>query len=125
MTPLEQQFEVLRSSVSGATLEKLPDGTHLVAVPAVKLPNGWSKEFTAVKFIVPAGYPFAQLDCFWADSDLRLANGSPPMNSGSNAIPHVAAPHLWFSWHVSSWNPNGDNLLTYFYVIKRRLSDPR
>jgi hypothetical protein len=125
MTPIEEQFEVLRTSVSEASLEKLPDGTHLVVVQGVRLPNGWSKKAVDVKFHVPAGYPFAKLDCFWADPDLRLASGANPMNTGSNAIPHVASPHLWFSWHVGTWNPNIDNLLTYFYVIRRRLSDPR
>ncbi|TAL07004.1 MAG: hypothetical protein EPO07_00960 [Verrucomicrobia bacterium] len=125
MTPLEEQFEVLRSYVPNATREQLADGTFLITVPAVKLPHGWSKQNVDVKFVVPAGYPFAKLDCFWTDPDLRLATGGNPTNTGSNAIPHVALPHLWFSWHVGTWNPNCDSLLTYFYVIKRRLSDPR
>jgi hypothetical protein len=65
------------------------------------------------------------LDCFWTDADLRLASGANPMNTGGNPIPHIGVPHLWFSWHVGTWNPNNDSLLTYFYVIRRRLSDPR
>lgn len=125
MTPLEEQFEILRNAVRNASRQKLADGTHLIVVKSVQLPNGWSKKSTDVKFVVPAGYPFAKLDCFWADQDLRLASGANPMNTGSNAIPHVSEPHLWFSWHVGTWNPNSDSLLTYFYVIKRRLSDPR
>lgn len=125
MTPLEEQFEVLRSSAPSASLDVLADGTHLISVQEVKLPNGWSKQAIGVKFVVPAGYPFAKLDCFWTDPDLRLASGANPMNTGTNPIPHVAAPYLWFSWHVGAWNPNTDSLLTYFYVIKRRLSDPR
>ena len=125
MTPVEEQFEILRSYETGATLQKLPDGSHLITICGVKLPTGWSKPAVDVKFLAPVGYPFAKLDCFWTDPDLRLANGSPPMNTGSNAIPNVASSHLWFSWHVAAWNPNSDNLLTYWYVIKRRLCDPR
>jgi Prokaryotic E2 family E len=125
MTPLEGQFEILSRSAPGATLQKLPDGSHLVVVPAVELPIGWSKRTVAVKFLAPVGYPFAKLDCFWTDPDLRLASGANPMNTGTNPIPHAATPHLWFSWHVGSWNPNVDNLLTYLYVIRRRLNDPR
>jgi len=54
-----------------------------------------------------------------------LADGGVPQATGANQIPHVAGPNLWFSWHVASWNPNSDGLLTYLYVIKRRLHDPR
>jgi len=125
MTPVEEQFEILRSYETGATLQKLPDGSHLIVVSAVNLPSGWSKPVVEIKFLTPVGFPFAKPDCFWADHDLRLANGNPPQNTGSNPIPHVGSGHLWFSWHVATWNPNCDNLLTYWYVIKRRLADPR
>jgi len=125
MTLLEEQFEVLRRSETNASLQKLPDGTHLVVLPGMKLPDGWSKQFTDIKFLVPIGYPFAKLDCFWTDQDLRLVNGTPPMNTGTNPIPHLATPHLWFSWHVATWNPNVDSLLTYLHVIRRRFCDPR
>ena len=125
MTPIEQQFEVLRSTVAQATLQRLPDASHLVIVPAFQLPDGWSKPSVDVKFIAPVGYPLARPDCFWTDSDLRLINGAAPINTGNNPLPYSAGSHLWFSWHVASWNPNNDSLLTYFYVIKRRLHDPR
>jgi hypothetical protein len=122
MTPVEEQFEVLRSYEPGALLQRLPDGSHLITVTCVKLRSGWSKPTVEVKFVAPVGFPFAKPDCFWADPDLRLANGNSPQNTGFNAIPHVPSSHLWFSWHVGAWNPNCDNLLTYWYVIKRRLS---
>jgi hypothetical protein len=125
MTPIEEQFEILRAYEKAATLQRLPDGSHLITIDGVKLPKGWSKDVVGIKFLAPVGYPFSKLDCFWTDGDLRLANGNPPMNTGSNPIPNVGAGYLWFSWHVGSWNPNVDSLLTYLYVIKRRLSDPR
>jgi len=125
MTPVQEQFAILQGYESGATLQQLPDGSHLITVPNVRLPTGWSKQATGVKFLAPVGYPFSKPDCFWADQDLRLANGTPPINTGVNPLPHVGPGHLWFSWHVTVWNPNFDNLLTYWYVIKRRLSDPR
>lgn len=125
MTPFEEQFEVLRGSEPNASYEKLPDGTFLIIVPSLSLPEGWSKKTVTVKFLVPVGYPFAKLDCFWTDPDLRLATGTMPQNTGTNQIPHLATPHLWFSWHVGTWNPNVDNLLTYLHVIERRLQNPR
>jgi hypothetical protein len=125
MTLIHQQFEVFRSTVAEATLQPLPDGSHLVIAPAFQLPEGWSKESVIVKFIAPIGYPLARPDCFWTDSDLRLKTGAIPANTGPTALPYSTASHLWFSWHMASWNPNNDNLLTYLYVIKRRLHDPR
>ena len=125
MTPLEEQFEIFRVDWPEARLERLPDGSHLVTVPNFVLPNGWSKPSSDIKFVAPVGYPFSRPDCFWADVDLRLAAGTMPQNTGGNAIPNVPTPHLWFSWHVGAWNPNVDNLLTYFYVVQRRLHDPK
>ena len=125
MTPVEEQFEILRAYENGAVLQKLPDGSHLITIRGVKLPSGWSKQVIEAKFLAPVGYPFSKPDCFWTDPDLRLANGNPPKNTGSNPIPQVGSGNLWFSWHVSSWNPNSDSLLTYWNVIKRRLRDPQ
>jgi len=125
MTPIEEQFEILVAQEAQANFQKLPDGSHLIIIPNIKLPTGWSKTTVDVKFIAPVGYPFAKPDCFWADPDLRLANGNLPMNSQQNTIPHIGTIHLWFSWHVASWNPNVDSLITYVFVIKRRLCDPR
>jgi len=123
MTPLQEQFKILQEQYPGAQLTSLPDGSHLIEVPDFKLPPGWSKPQVTVKFLAPVGYPFGRPDCFWADSDLKLANGNPPQRTGPNPIPNVGGAHLWFSWHVGAWNPNSDNLVTYLYVIKRRLNE--
>src|SRR5438128_878754 len=120
MTPLEEQFEIIRVDWPEARLERLADGSHLITIPNFNLPSGWSKPASDIKFVAPVGYPFSRPDCFWTDHDLRLANGGVPQNTGPNPIPHTPTSHLWFSWHVGAWNPNVDNLLTYFYVVQRR-----
>ena len=51
MTPLEQQFEILRNDRIGTSLQKLPDGSRLVIVPDVALPAGWSKPTVSVRFV--------------------------------------------------------------------------
>src|SRR5258706_10651754 len=106
MSPLEQQFDILKNYQAGAVLLPLPDGSHLVSVPNIQLPNGWTKGSTEIRFIAPVGYPLARPDCFWTDQDLRLSNGNMPQNTGPNAIPHNTGSYLWFSWHLASWNPN-------------------
>jgi hypothetical protein len=125
MTPIEQQFQLLKSNYKDAILQRLADGSYLISIPALELPQGWNKGVTEVKFVAPVGYPLARPDCFWTDPDLRLMNGNVPQASSNNPIPNYQGTHWWFSWHLGSWNPNNDNLLTYLNVIKRRLHDPR
>jgi hypothetical protein len=127
MTPLQVQFNILQAEYPMAELKPLPDGSHLIVIPDIKLPPAWSKKSVKVKFIAPVGYPFGRPDCFWTDHDLLLSNGNPPQSTGPNEIPNAndGTPHLWFSWHLSAWNPNSDNLLTYLNVIKSRFNPAR
>jgi len=102
----------------GARAVALTDGTHLVEVP-MDLPGGWNRANTLVRFVVPVPYPAAQLDCFYADADLRLATGAMPMNSGMQPVNGVSL--LWFSWHLASWDPSRDSLLSFTRFVNERL----
>lgn len=120
------QLEQLRERFGDVQSRSMASGTTLVAVPGVHLPQGWSKASTTIRFLVPLGYPFAQLDCFWADSDLRLAHGAMPQNSASNPIPETTEQGLWFSWHLTyPWNPNRDTLSTWMNVVTERMRQVR
>lgn len=116
-------IEKLKEVYPSAAITQVSGGS-LISIPGFSLPAGWSKEITEIRFLAPAGYPFAQPDCFWADSDLRLANGNLPQASNLQFAPD-GRPQVWFSWHVTQWNPNSDSLLTYIRVIKNRLAAPR
>lgn len=127
MTPVQQQFEALRSRFPSAELLPAPNTVGVVVITDVRLPSGWSHPSTTVKFVVPAGYPLAALDCFWATAELRLASGALPQNAQVQVPPALPAsgPHLWFSWHVQTWNPGRDTLLTYFRVVQDRFKELR
>ncbi|KGJ14796.1 E2/UBC family protein [Paracoccus sanguinis] len=119
---LAMQLAQLNERFSSVQTRQMGSGTTLVTLPGVRLPPGWSKPSTDIRFLVPPGYPFAQLDCFWADADLTLANGSAPQNSGPNPIPEAGDLGLWFSWHLTGpWNPNRDTLSTWMNVVLERL----
>ena len=121
MTPLQEQFDLLQSEFPTATLEHLPSGAAMVAIPHFALPHGWSHQTTTVRFLAPVGYPLAQPDCFWTCPELRLQSGGVPQATSPKPVPEVnGAPLLWFSWHTGKWNPNRDNLLTYARVIEMR-----
>ena len=122
----DMQLEQLRERFGDVQTRPLPSGTTLVTVPGVRLPEGWSKSSTTIRFIIPPGYPFAQLDCFWADPDLALATGATPQNAALNVIPEALEQGMWFSWHLASaWNPNRDTLSTWMNVVIDRLRQVR
>lgn len=124
--PVIMQLEQLRERFGGADVRQVTSDVMLVTVPNVRLPEGWSKPSTAIRFIIPSGYPYALLDCFWTDADLTLQGGGQPQNSGMNPIPGVTEPLLWFSWHLTApWNPNRDTLTTWMNVVINRMKEVR
>lgn len=115
------QLDRLRAQFPGADAEPRPDGTTLVKVPALPLPPGWDRETVTVWFLAPVGYPSARPDCFFAEGSLRLSSGALPASANIQPVPGTNDPCVWFSWHVSAWNPVSDTLLTYVRVIADRL----
>ena len=119
---VDQQVAAASSQRQGLAIHALSDGTRVVSYEA-RLAAGWSKPLSQIRFVLPVPYPAAQPDCFFADSDLRLANGAMPVNTGMQPLNGVAL--VWFSWHLTAWSPQQDNLLTYIRFIESRLRDAR
>lgn len=109
----------------------LGNGGTLVEVGNVDIKGqGWNRDSAKVIFVTPPGYPAAQPDCFWVEpTAFRLAGGGTPQASNeSNPIPsdvHQGRSTTWFSWHLQSWHPNKDTMVTYFKVIMNRLRPAR
>ncbi|ATQ69056.1 MULTISPECIES: E2/UBC family protein [Methylosinus] len=119
---VKRQLAQLRERFGQVEAVTLGSGTLLVTVAGVPLPPGWSAPVTSVRFLVPPAYPFAALDCFWADVGLTLAGGGAPRASAANPIPEVGQPGLWFSWHLTGpWDPNRDTLSSWMNTILDRL----
>ena len=127
MDPLEEQFEALRRAryFAEGRIERRSDGSALITIPNVPLPDGWNVRTTDVCFVVPVGYPVARPDTFWADPDLRLGTTAMPANTALNANYGGPAPRLWFSFHPSHWNPSVDTLLTFAKLVQARLREVR
>lgn len=122
MKSTQDQFAEIADAFPGATLTPV-SGLHLVVIPNVPLPKGWSQQGTHVRFVIPNGYPYAAPDCFWADHSLRLAQGQMPQNAQlGQLMPGQPDPNtLWFSWHVqAAWNAGNCELMTYVKVIRSR-----
>jgi hypothetical protein len=123
MTLIEQQIGELKQQYADTVAILQPNGGYVIEVRNHSLPPGWNRGVVTVVFFAPPGYPAAHPDCFWVEpGPIRLANGATPEGSNdTNPIPGVGPRGTWFSWHVQSWNPNRDRLVTYFHVIKQRL----
>jgi Prokaryotic E2 family E len=123
MTIVDSQLQQLRERYGSVETIPLGSGTTLITVGEVRLIDGWNKPTTSIRFLVPSTYPFAALDCFWADEDLRLVGERLPQNSAvPNQIPETNSSGLWFSWHLlQPWNPNRDNLSSWMNTINDRL----
>jgi|ERR1700733_3390491 Prokaryotic E2 family E len=119
-----------RDGAPEPTARLLPNGGYLITIPGVDIGQGWSERTVTVLFVAPPGYPAARPDCFWVEPcGLRVAGGGTPQNTNdSNAIPGDDVPGrrtTWFSWHLQTWNPNTDSLLTFYHVIMNRLIPAR
>jgi Prokaryotic E2 family E len=122
MSVQETHLTRLRSEFPAVAVTRLVDGSAAVKIPELRLPTGkWTSDKTSVYFVIPVGYPMARPDCFWTEWSLRLAGGGMPKNTGGQVPPFSQEQLLWFSWHLSSWNPNRDDLVTYINTIKTRL----
>jgi hypothetical protein len=113
------------------TFTLMSNGAVLIEVGNVGIQGqGWNRDAAKVLFVAPPGYPAAQPDCFWVEpANFRIAGGGTPQASNdANPIPSDTVSGrvtTWFSWHLQSWNPSKDSLVTYFNVIKQRLVPSR
>lgn len=122
MNPIfERQIEELERRVGHVDREPLPSGAILLKFGPVEVPVGWNRTSTSIRFLAPAGYPYSQPDCFWADEGFALATGQPPQASQAQTIPETAQSGTWFSWHLQRWNPNKDSLMSFHLIIGERL----
>ncbi len=108
---------------------ELSSGGALIKIVGLKV-EGWNRDIADLLFVVPPGYPAGPPDCFWVEpGGFRLADGGTPQNSNDGSpIPgdvQEARSTTWFSWHVQSWNPSRDTLITYLNVILSRLNPAR
>lgn len=129
MSRLDTDIEELRHEFPHClVVTQLPSGAQMIEISNYQMPEGWDTKVAKIIFLAPAGYPAAQPDCFWVEpGDLRFNGGQTPQSTNNaNPIPEVGLRNsTWFSWHVQTWNPNKDTLMTFFKVIEQRLSPPR
>ncbi len=98
-----------------------PDGWIFLVAPSYPLGTHFNRDVADLLVKVPPMYPFAGLDMFWTEPDVRLTDGRLPANTSVEWW--LGREWLRFSWHPTAWRQGTDNLATYFGFINSRLAN--
>lgn len=81
--------------------------------------NIWDRDKVDLLVITHPTYPNAKMDMFWVDPAISLKSGA----QAKAVSPENKCGKTWqrFSWHVNTWNPAHDNVITYLNVVNDRL----
>lgn len=84
------------------------------------VPNSiWNAKMVDLLIVAHPSYPNSKMDMFWVDPTITLKNGNQP--KATSSVSKCGRSWQQFSWHVNSWNPAHDNLMTYLDVVNDRL----
>lgn len=125
MARVEQEFARLTLAFPKAILSPSRDW---VEVPDYALPDLFCHVTTRLRMPLSPAYPDVPPDNFFVSPGLRLKDGQ-----GLNNYSEVRQfGEVWgqFSWHPKKWRAaaeidRGDNMLTFFNSIRKRLEEGR
>jgi hypothetical protein len=105
----------------GYTVEVIEQGSEIgIVFHNYPIPDSiWNRETVDLLVITHPSYPNAKMDMFWVDPAIARKDGGA-INGGTNAG-KLGKTWQQFSWHVQSWNPAHDSLITYLDVVNERL----
>ena len=72
---LELQGYIQEFKNQGSDIQRRADGSYLITIKGVDLPEGWNPRKVDVLFIAPPGYPAAKPDCFWFSDRMSVLYG--------------------------------------------------
>ena len=116
---LQAHIDALRKE--GRTIETIQGDEIGIIIKSYPLPPAiWNQPSADLLIKTHPTYPNATIDMFWIDPPISLRSG----NVANGTTPDTQFGKQWqrFSWHVGSWDPAHDNLLTYLTVVDDRLS---
>jgi len=119
---LEKELEELRRQFS---IENGEDASFINLVfKDFPLGEGFNISQSDILLRIPKSYPDAGPDMFWADPNLRLANGQIPQ-SADQIESYLDKQWRRFSWHRQAWNPAIDDMHGHVEFIRKRLKEKK
>jgi hypothetical protein len=103
------------------TVSRVGADTHVV-IQEFDFPEAYSPRKANLLIILPAGYPNANLDMFWTDPVVKLANGNLPDRADNHATYNGVSWQRWSRHFQNPWRQNVDNLRTFVATIRRELA---
>jgi hypothetical protein len=103
------------------TASRVGADTHVV-IHEFDFPAAYAPRKANLLIILPAGYPNANLDMFWTDTVVKLANGNWPDRSDTHAIYDGVSWQRWSRHFKTAWRQGTDNLRTFVTTIRKELA---
>jgi hypothetical protein len=125
VTRVEQEFAKLAVSFPRAIL---CPSRNWVEVPDYLLPELFNHTTTRVRMPLTPAYPDVPPDNFYVSSGLRLRDGQGLANYSE--VGQFGEVWGQFSWHPKKWRAasdidRGDNMMTFFNSVRKRLEEGR
>jgi hypothetical protein len=95
--------------------------THVV-IHDFDFPEAYTPRKANLLIILPAGYPNANLDMFWTEPVVKLANGTVPARADSHTAYNGVSWQRWSRHFQNAWRQGVDNLRTFLTTIRRELA---
>jgi hypothetical protein len=113
--------DFLRDKHPNHTVKRVGEETHVV-IPDFDFPAAYTPRKANLLIILPAGYPNANLDMFWTQPVVMLANGSWPTRADNHATYDGVSWQRWSRHFQTPWRQGVDNLRTFIATIRRELA---
>lgn len=114
---LAEHIDTLRSQ--GFDIDVIDGPEICIIFNNYTAPKIWSRNMVDLLVVAHPSYPNAKMDMFWVDPPLTLKDGREPKSVST--VNKCSRNWQQFSWHVNTWNPAKDNLITYLDVVNDRL----
>ena len=93
-----------------------------VIIENFPLPEAYVPRAVALKIILPAGYPNANLDMFWTSPQVTLAAGGGPMRADTYEVHGGVSWQRWSRHFNVAWRQGVDDLRSFLATIRRELA---
>ena len=113
-----EEIERVKADYPNLQVQQRPDGSMYILIPSISLPPGWNVPATKILVILPVQYPQAPPQGFYADANLKLADGRPPSGGGAASIDNEQ--WLRFCWNPQSWDMSREALWKYVKFVESR-----
>lgn len=95
--------------------------THVI-IREFDFPAAYAPRKADLLIILPAGYPNANPDMFWTYPDVKLVNGSWPINSTEHQVHGDRNWQRWSRHYQGQWRAGVDGFRSYLAAVRTEIA---